>query len=317
MTDASAPDVLDAMRPARLPLWIGGATLGVAAEASLYGRADVSAWLPDLIAGWSLIACGLYAWSRWPTARAGATMAVTGALWFAGNFVSSDLEWVSWLSLHALYLYRGPLVDLVLTYPRGRPSTTAARVVVAGGYAAAVSSVVWPSDVVFLSLLAGAVVVAAAAAVRSAGRERRERVASLAATAFVAIVMGGAAAAVVAAPVGTVKSGALLVDQVGLTALALGLLAGLAFRPWERVDVSDLVVDLGQTRPGTLSETLARALGDPSLQVAYSVGGHEYVDEHGNPLALPAPGDGRAVTAVERDGRPVAALTLRATIPCV
>jgi CheY-like chemotaxis protein len=38
-----------------------------------------------LAAGWSMLGCGLVAWSRWPQSRAGVLMTAVGLSWFAGN----------------------------------------------------------------------------------------------------------------------------------------------------------------------------------------------------------------------------------------
>ena len=46
-----------------------------------------------------------------------------------------------------------------------------------------------------------------------------------------------------------------------------GLLAGLVSGPRGGGEVTDLVVGLGESRSGTLRHQLARALGDPSLEV--------------------------------------------------
>jgi signal transduction histidine kinase len=56
-------------------------------------------------------------------------------------------------------------------------------------------------------------------------------------------------------------------------------------------------------------ELLAESLGDRSVAVAYWLPDRrEFVDEVGRPVALPDPGSGRAWTAIEHDGRPVAAI---------
>jgi signal transduction histidine kinase len=94
-----------------------------------------------------------------------------------------------------------------------------------------------------------------------------------------------------------------------LCALAAGLLIGLVRWPWERAEVADLVVELGEARSGTLRDELARALGDPSLQVGYWLpASGAFVDAAGRPLAVPGPGSGRAATMVDRDGQPLAVL---------
>jgi signal transduction histidine kinase len=56
-------------------------------------------------------------------------------------------------------------------------------------------------------------------------------------------------------------------------------------------------------------ELLAESLGDRSVAIAYWLPDREaFVDEAGHPVALPEPGSGRAWTAVEQDGRRVAAI---------
>jgi signal transduction histidine kinase len=60
---------------------------------------------------------------------------------------------------------------------------------------------------------------------------------------------------------------------------------------------------------GAVREALAESIGDRSLSIAYWVPERNaFVDEHGHPVELPKPGSGRAWTAVENDGRRVAAI---------
>jgi signal transduction histidine kinase len=60
---------------------------------------------------------------------------------------------------------------------------------------------------------------------------------------------------------------------------------------------------------GPVRELLAESLGDRSVAIAYWLPDREaFVDEAGHPVALPEPGSGRAWTAVEQDGRRVAAI---------
>ena len=67
---------------------------------------------------------------------------------------------------------------------------------------------------------------------------------------------------------------------------------------------------LARRRPsGPVREMLAESLGDRSVAIAYWLADREaFVDEAGHPVALPEPGSGRAWTAVEQDGRRVAAI---------
>ena len=79
---------------------------------------------------------------------------------------------------------------------------------------------------------------------------------------------------------------------------------------WSRVrhpPASDLVVELRTQTPATMRERLARALGDPTLEVAYRIEGGRHVDASGRSVALPEGGE-RAVTSVTAGGDAVAVL---------
>ena len=72
----------------------------------------------------------------------------------------------------------------------------------------------------------------------------------------------------------------------------------------------DLWLTLERELTGTLARRLARAVGDPSLDVAYALeDGVTFVDESGRPVALPVPRSTRAVTRFDEGDRPVAAVT--------
>ena len=285
------------MRAFRLWLWPAGAAVGIAAEWVYFGWDDVAGWLPDLATGWTLIACGLVGWARRPESRSGPLLAATGFAWFAANFASDEL----------LYLHRGPLIHLVLSYPYGRLGSRLDRVAVAVAYGAALVPAVWSSDIATFALCALFVLAAVHGYVRALGRERRTRRAAFGATAFVSAVLVGNAAARLAVPTAELTDATLLVYEAALCTLAVALLAGLVVQPWTRTKVTDLVVDLGQTGSGTLRDALAEALGDPTLEVGYWLG-ERYVDGAGRPLLLPAAESSRKVTRVDRDDEAIAVL---------
>jgi signal transduction histidine kinase len=285
------------MRALRLWLWPAGAAIGIAAEWVYFDWSEPDKWLPDLAVGWTLIACGLVGWSRRPESRSGSLLAATGFAWFAANFASDQ----------ALYLHRGPLLQLVLSYPHGRLGGRLDRAAVAIGYAAAVIPAVWESETATFALVAFFLIAAGHGYVRALGPERRMRLAALQATAFIAAVLAGTAAARLASPTPEVTDATLLVYEAALCTLAVALLVGLVLEPWARTRVTDLVVDLGDTRSGMLRDALAAALADPTLEVGYRLE-RGYVDSEGRPLVLPPPGSERSVTPVERDGEAIAVL---------
>ena len=280
----------------RLLLWAAGAIVGVTAEWVAYGWSRPGRWLPDLVTGWTLIGCGLAGWSVRPGSRSGALMAATGFTWFAGNFGAA-----------AIYLYRGPLVQMVLSYPGGKLAPGRVRAAVAVGYGAALVPAVWRSEVATIVLSSLLVGVAGAVHAGAVGRQRRASGYALRATTFLAIVLAGTAGVRLAVPTQVATDATLLAYQAALCVLAAALLAGLARTPWEQAPVTDLVLELGEGRSGSLRDALAGALGDPTLAVGYWLG-DGYVDAHGRPLALPAAGSDRRVTPVERDGERIAVL---------
>jgi signal transduction histidine kinase len=280
----------------RFLLWAAAAIVGVAAEWVAYGWDRPGHWLPDLVTGWALIGCGLIGWSVRPGSRSGPLMAATGFTWFAGTF-----------SAAAIYWHRGPLVHLVLSYPGETLAPRLVRMAVAVGYGAAVVPPVWRSEVatiVLASLLVGVAGVVYAGAM---GRERRASGYALRATTFLGVVLAGIAVVRLAVPTQAAIDATLLAYQAALCGLSSALLAGLAQAPWERAQVTDLVLELSEGRSGSLRDALADALGDPTLDVGYRLG-DGYVDAQGRPLALPAAGSPRRVTPLERDGEAIAVL---------
>jgi signal transduction histidine kinase len=288
---------------------LAGVALGFTAEWVGFGWGDPRLWIPDLAVGWSLIGCGLVAWERRPESRTGLLMAATGFTWFVGNFSDVGAAAVAWVAAHLVYLHRGPLVQLVLTYPSGRPPSRLAKAAVVVGYAAAVITPVWRNEVATILLAALLVAVCARDHLRAVGRARRARRAALQAVTGLSAVLAGTAAVRLLLPAGEVSGPSLLIYEATLCVLAGWLLAGLLLAPWDRAAVTDLVVELGEARTGTLRGQLSRALGDPSLEIGFWLPDTgAFVDSGGRMLQLPDPGSGRSVTVVEREGRPVAVL---------
>ena len=77
-----------------------------------------------------------------------------------------------------------------------------------------------------------------------------------------------------------------------------------------------LVIELGRNpAPGELEQRLRTVLRDPSLAVLHwSDASGAYLDSAGKPAPLPAKRDGRGVTYLERQGRPMTALVHDPTI---
>jgi len=104
---------------------------------------------------------------------------------------------------------------------------------------------------------------------------------------------------------------ALITGQtVAYAAVPFGFLFGLLRLRMARGAVADVIVELGDTpAPKRLSEALGGALGDPRLEVVlWSPEREAYVDANAVPIDLDGVDRGRAVTRLERDGRPMAAV---------
>ncbi len=102
-------------------------------------------------------------------------------------------------------------------------------------------------------------------------------------------------------------------DAVGAVVfwiLPIGLLLGVLRIRLGRGRIADLVVQLGRGVPiGGLRDLLARAVGDPTLELAFAApSGTGFVDATGRPLELPQPGSPRSVTRLEGDGHLLALL---------
>jgi signal transduction histidine kinase len=98
--------------------------------------------------------------------------------------------------------------------------------------------------------------------------------------------------------------------QIGaLIALPIVMLIGLLRARLAHAGIADLVLRLGRTPPDEVRDELALALGDPSLEVLFwQPDRREFTDAAGVPATVPADGPDRAVTRLEHDGEPIAAL---------
>jgi signal transduction histidine kinase len=121
--------------------------------------------------------------------------------------------------------------------------------------------------------------------------------------------IAGVGAATYVGPVGTdlVGGAALCLFAIPVAVLGVALIGavGAMLRSLTRA----LLLAPPAPAGGPVREMLAESLGDRTLSIAYWLPDREiFVDEAGRTVALPGPESGRAWTAVERDGRRVAAI---------
>ena len=164
-------------------LWPAAVVLGLGVEWAAFDDGEVGLVVADLLVGWLLIGCGLVAWRRRPESRVGLLMGIAGVTWFAGS-----------LGQAALYLHRGPLVHLHLSYPTGRLPTRLSRVVVIAAYVDAVVEPIARNDPLTLALAALVALASVQIFLQTSGPARKAGVPALAAAlAFAAVLALGAA----------------------------------------------------------------------------------------------------------------------------
>ena len=102
---------------------------------------------------------------------------------------------------------------------------------------------------------------------------------------------------------------------VGLVLVPVVFLTGV-WRAWvARAAVGDLLVDLGSMSGRPLQAALAKALGDPTLTLAYWLPQFgTYADSDGRRLELPSDDGNRLLAVVEQDGERVAAIVYDASL---
>jgi signal transduction histidine kinase len=282
---------------------------GLAAEWTAFEWSDSRGWLPDFAVGWTFIVCGLIGHARRPESRTGTLLIGTGFTWFLGNFASLDIGPVAWLAGQALYLHRGILIHCLLSFPNGRLRSRLDQGAVVLGYVAALIVPI-AQDAIATAVLG---VVLLAVAVRghlaTIGPTRRARALAVRVAVAVGFALAARALARMVLPAGIADEAGLLAYQLILCVVAVGLLIGLLRGSWQEAAVTDLVVELTETPTAMLRDALARALGDPTIEVGYRLSAAEgYVDAQGRPLDLPEAGTSRAVTPIEANGIPLGAL---------
>src|SRR5215211_1271065 len=335
---------MSGLRRALIALAVAGVALGLAALALVTAsdREDQEsvAWIVlALTLGWGFAGAGIFAWWRRPDNRVGPLMTLVGFMWFLGALSSADAAWAFTVGLVVGALWLGALVHMLVAFPTGRVEPGLERTVVTIGWSAAVALpllaalvtaepngcedcprnllLVWDSKTASDAVEAAGLVVAVVllgglGAVlirrwRGFGKVQRRALAPV-------VWTGGAVALVGLVSLLPMACGADEVSQVAdallivlVTAVPFAFLVGLMRSSLSRAGaVNALFQRLGGAGA---RDALAEALGDDSLALAYWLPDPgRYVDAGGHTVALPETGGDRAVTEIERDGAPVAAI---------
>jgi signal transduction histidine kinase len=295
-----------------------------------------------LLVGVSLLGCGLASWRTWPQNRVGKIMVCTGFAWFAAQLVEATSPWLNTIGLAVQSVWIIGLIYLLLSFPSGRLQGRLDRALVTCGVAAGVGlqllamldgnkaglrcpgcannvlQVVHENQkalgLLNLQRLIGAVLIVIIIALL-VGRWLRASAAHRRAVAPVVVTGCATLAALRWTVVFDLLGdplGALPAD-VYFTAMAsvpIAVLYVFLQRRLARGMVAGLVVELGQpSASADLRDALARALGDPSLELAFWFPAEKcYVDGDGGVVKLPDDDRRRRSTFVARDGQPIAVL---------
>jgi signal transduction histidine kinase len=282
--------------------------------------------------GGSFLACGLVAWHRRPQNRTGRLMVATGLAFFAEPLLGQlDSAFAQTLGTLLADAWTIVFVALLLSFPSGRRVRSAADRLVLGAFVSLLvlqfvrllflpqtnnRLAAFPNAQVADSInkVAGWVTFGAAVAAfgllavrwKEANRPLRQ--------ALSPSLAGGISLLLFASfLLNTLVTGSrsallLFVTVAGLLLVPLAFLIGVLRSRFAHAGVSDLFVDIGAMRGGELQGALAKALGDPSLILAYWLPEFQaYVNADGAPVSLPA-SDDRLIARIVQDGRHVAAL---------
>jgi signal transduction histidine kinase len=300
----------------------------------------------DALGGLSFLVAGLVALDRRPGNAIGKLMIAYVIVSYCGNWSNLQITALPAIGSMGSQLSGAILAQMALSYPTGRLRTRFERLVIGMIYAVAIGvglvillafdpraggcarcawePALFPSRnaVVMAQLVAQrlwiALFVLFLTAVwlrwRRATRAERRELAPLWVAVCVYVVAGLMGA--FTSPNPLADPFAYLIwelQSVLQIALPFVFLWGLLSTRLARSAVGDLVLELDRPLlPGELRASLARTLGDPSLQLLYPLHSQDrWVDADGRPALLPGAGGGRqarTVTVVERQGEPLAAL---------
>jgi signal transduction histidine kinase len=300
--------------------------------------------LLDAAVGLSFFGAGIVALDRKPGNRIGLLMVGFAATWFLGNWSNWSAPVLPTLGVVGAALGTPFIAHIALSYPSGRVRSRFERIVLTAIYivscgtslvvaltwdprafgcgdcpyapavlpnrtlADAASSLFDRSAIVLVPLFLASIVLRWR---RASPAERRALAPLWLATWMlsVAYLIGSFAAPDVNDPLAYLLWEIEAVIEIGVPIVFLW---GLLSTRLARSAVGDLVVELeGPLAADDLRAALSRALGDPTLQVAYAMEEEtQWVDASGQPVTLPtlSSDGGQTVTIVRRDAEPIAAL---------
>jgi signal transduction histidine kinase len=305
-----------------------------------YGRPTEPGPVLELLVGVSLLGCGIASWRARPENRSGLIMVLTGFAWFGAQLIEASAPWVYTLGLAIQSLWVIGLVYLLLSFPSGRLQGRPDRWLLGAGIGTVLglqllgmlygnrSGIGCPSctdnllqvvhdnhkaegwlglrDLVGIVLILGMIGLLGRRWSRASAPQRRAVLPVLVTgCATLAALIWDVGNDLVGTPLGALPAN---VWFYAMATVPVAVMFVFLQRRLARGSVAGLVVELGEPRASAdLRSALARALGDPSLQLAYWLPAEAaWVGGEGTVIKLPDPDSGRSSTFVERDGQPIA-----------
>jgi signal transduction histidine kinase len=297
--------------------------------------------------GWAFLAAGLVATMRRPENRLGLLLSTAGLLLLARQLRYSEDPVLFTMFFAFGGLAYAVVAHSALAYPSGRLRSRPERLLAVAGYAAALAfpvaillfydgsvrlqEIAVPREslimlagegglvhaldrtfvVVFYGVLA-CLFIALIAWRLAVASPRERRILAPLLVAAVAIALRAVFESVLTFTEPRLTAGVLESlfwwQIAAFAALPLALLAGLLRARLARASIGDLVVELDGTPPAGIRAALARALGDPTLELGFWLPERGvFVDAAGRPLPVPE-NRTRSVTRLEHDGEPYAVL---------
>ena len=326
-------------------LLVAGAALGIGAYHAQTNALNSPHAAAQVAIGWAYLVAGLIAWDRRPGNRMGRLMVLAGFAVLARQLRYSDSAFLFTVCFILGDVGYALIGHSALAYPTGRVKDRAERALVVAGYATVLTlpllaaffyggtspligfgrlsrnSLINVTDnghvvellqktevVVFFGVLATLFILLIARRLWNATPRMRRILAPL----LVAAVAAGLRA--ISECVFTFVDRPFAYDYLfwwwaaAAFALPIALVAGLLRARLARAGVGELVVELEHARPHEVRPALARALGDPTLDVAFWLPERDtYADADGHAVELPEDGR-RAVTYLDHEGQPLAAI---------
>jgi signal transduction histidine kinase len=282
--------------------------VGIAESTTSHGATrDLAVGVVLAVAGAAAIAVNRSSW-------VGDVLGLAAITWFIGDFASSSSPAVAEAALWLYLVHRAAVAHAVLTFPVGRTRRPMLAVIAAlYGLALIPSWLGTPSgSMIWASCVAGAALLGVKFSPPASRTDANWRL---------VLGFGFAGGLLVTAlglngPAASVEqsvANATLIYQVTIVATAIAVVVGLAAIAQRRHALSDTIVAVAHGPERAVRIGLARALGDPGLDVLFRDAQGGWVDELGRPSPPPQPESSGQVTLIDLDERQAVAIVRTTT----